>query len=114
VRGFLFDENLPKVAGLHASKPVGHASAIALQASDEQLWVHAVRDELVIVTKDFDFSRRIIGTKPPPWVVHLRIGNLRRVELEAFLLGVWPRIEQLLPAHKLLNVFADRIESILA
>jgi hypothetical protein len=45
-------------------------------------------------------------------VVHLRIGNLRRADFHSFLARVWPRIEALLPAHKLVNVYLDRIEAV--
>jgi hypothetical protein len=31
---------------------------------------------LVIVSKDADFSNRIITSAPPPWVAHLRFGKL--------------------------------------
>ena len=48
----------------------------------------------------------------PPWVVHLRFGNMRRVAFDALLATASPRIESLLPAHKLIRVFADRIETV--
>ena len=49
---------------------------------------------------------------PPPWVVHLRFGNLRRNEFHALLARVWPQIERLLKSHKLVNVYSDRLEGI--
>ena len=70
------------------------------------------QNELVIVSKDADFSERILLAPPPPWVVHLRIGNMRRRDFHAFLARVWPQVESLLPGHKLVNVFADRIEAV--
>lgn len=48
---------------------------------------------------------------PPPWIVHLRFGNLRLREYHALLAKMWPLIEALLPEHKLICVYADRIES---
>ena len=65
----------------------------------------------VIVTKDTDFSDRILGSMPPPWIVHLRFGNVCRKEFHRFLASVWPQIESLLPAHKLVCVYTDRIEA---
>jgi len=44
--------------------------------------------------------------------VHLRIGNMRRRDFHEFLAKVWPQVETLLPAHKLVNVYADRIEAV--
>ena len=80
--------------------------------TDTQLWEFAQQNELVIVSKDADFSERIIMQSPPPWVVHLRFGNLRRNDFHAHLTRVWPQVESLLKFHKLVNVYADRLEGI--
>jgi hypothetical protein len=37
---------------------------------------------------------------------------LKRKEYHSFLRRVWPQVEQLLPLHKLINVYFDRIEAI--
>ena len=68
-------------------------------------------EKLVIVSKDADFSDRIMLSAPPPWIVHLRFGNLRRKEYHALLAKMWPHVEALLPQNKLICVYADRIES---
>ena len=65
----------------------------------------------VIVTKDTDFSDRILVSMPPPWIVHLRFGNICRKEFHRFLASVWPQIESLLPTHKLVCVYTNRIEA---
>ena len=67
---------------------------------------------MVIVSKDADFSDRIITNSPSPRVVHLRFGNLRRNEFHALLARIWPQIETLLKSHKLVNVYAGRLEGI--
>lgn len=68
--------------------------------------------DLVIVSKDADFSERIIMRQPPPWVVHLRFGNMRRREFHALLARVWPQVEGMLKSNKLANVYANRVEGI--
>jgi len=80
--------------------------------NDTQIWEFARRHDLVIVSKDADFSDRIIIHSPPPRVVHLRFGNLRKKDFHALLARRWPQIETLLKTHKLVNVYADRIEGI--
>lgn len=109
--GFLLDENLPARLTVTPSLPVIHARDLGDNPSDSELWDHAGRHRLVIVTKDADFSDRILIAQPPPWIVHLRFGNLRRADFHSFLATAWPRIESLLPRHKLVCVYADRIES---
>ncbi|MGB2923775.1 MAG: DUF5615 family PIN-like protein [Limnothrix sp.] len=67
---------------------------------------------LVIVTKDADFSERLMVDSSPAKVVHLRFGNMRRKEFHQFLARVWSDIEDLITEHQLINVFIDRIEAI--
>ena len=112
VKGFLFDENLPQRIPFAPALPVTHVEALGRSLDDAAVWSHALANELVIVSKDADFSERILLAQPPPWVVHLRIGNMRRRDFHAFLARVWPQVESLLPGHKLVNVFADRIEAV--
>ena len=81
-------------------------------ASDADLWEYAKVRNLVIVTKDTDFSDRMLVSEPPPWVVHLRFGNLRRGVFYAFLERLWPRVEGLLADNKLVHVYLDRIETV--
>lgn len=112
MKGFLFDENLPTRLRFSPRLPIFPTSRIGRNPSDTQIWEYARKHDLVIVSKDADFSDRIITDSPPPRVVHLRFGNLRRNEFHALLARVWPQIETLLKSHKLVNVYADRLEGI--
>ena len=112
MRGFLFDENLPTRVTFQPGLPVISSATLGRSPTDTHVWDHARREQLVIVTKDADFSGRIILRSPPPWVVHLRFGNLRRREFHALLARVWPQIESLLRTHKLVNVHSDRVEGV--
>ena len=110
--GYLLDENLPRRLTFTPSLPVTHASDLGISSTDTVLWEHARARHLAIVSKDADFSDRIMLSAPPPWIVRLAFGNLRLRDYHAVLARAWPRIEDLLPAHKLLIVHADRIESV--
>lgn len=112
MRGYLLDENLPDRLPLPTSQPVFHARDLGASLTDSDLWALARRERWAIVSKDADFAERIVAAGPPPWVIHLRIGNLRLAEFRAFVARVWPRVEALLPAHKLINVYRDRIEAV--
>jgi len=112
MNGWLFDSNLPARIQFTPAWPVTHARSLAPRPTDTELWDHARQHDLVIVTKDADFSHRIMAQTPPPRVVHLRIGNVRRHEFHALLARLWPRIEYLVQRHKLVTVFRDRIEAV--
>jgi predicted nuclease of predicted toxin-antitoxin system len=80
VNGFLFDENLPLRIQFTPSLPVIHTTVIGTSPTDFEIWAYAQARDFVIITKDADFSVRILLNTPPPRVVHLRIGNMRKRE----------------------------------
>ena len=112
MRGFLLDENIPNRITFTPSLPIIHSTALGQSLTDSFLWEHRRSNGYVIVTKDTDFSNRTMLSDPPPWVVHLRIGNMRKRDFHSFLARVWPQVEALLPIHKLVNVYVDRIEAV--
>ncbi len=112
MKGFLFDENLPSRLRFSPKLPVVSSSMVGRSPSDSQVWEYARKHRLIIVSKDADFSDRIIISSPPPKVVHLRFGNLRKDEFHDLLARVWPQIETLLKSHKLVNVYWDRLEGV--
>ena len=112
MKGFLFDENTPRRLTFSPGLPVCHSKDLGHSPSDTEIWNYASLKELVIVSKDADFSNRIMLSNPPPWIVRLRFGNMRKKAFHACLEKAWPSIESLLPAHKLINVFENRIEGI--
>ena len=112
MKGFLFDENLPINIQFSPLLPLEHVTDLGESLSDTEIWEYAKINDLVIVTKDADFSERIITSSPPPRVVHLRFGNMRKRGFHAFLSRVWPRIEVLIKTHKLVNVYLHSLESV--
>lgn len=110
MKGLLIDENLPLPTASPTTMPIVHSRQLGEQPSDTFLWEHAILHDLVILTKDADFSERIQLSGPPPRIVHLRIGNMRRSEFIGWLYRQWPTIEEKLPDHKLINVYIDHME----
>jgi len=83
MKGYLFDGNVPSRLRFSPKLPIIPLTNIGRNPSDSQIWDFARRHDLVIVSKDTDFSDRIITSSPPPRVAHLRFGNLRRNEYHA-------------------------------
>ena len=110
MNGFLIDANLPLLRALPTQLRVVESRALFPgEAEDIVLWSYAREHRLAIVTKDADFSARALLEGPPPWVVHLKVGNLRKCELLAFLARHWGQIEALLPAYRLIRVSTEEI-----
>jgi len=112
MKGLLLDENLPGSLRLPTKLPVVHVADITAGMTDSSIWLRARAEQWVIVTKDADFSQRMLLDQPPPWVVHVRLGNLRLRTFSETLATLWPKIESLLPTHKLVTILPDRIEAV--
>ena len=109
---YLIDVNLPYRFSLWKSDEYVHQIDIDDQWTDGQIWNYAKETDLTIVTKDADFSNRIIFHKPPPKVIHIRFGNMKMREFFSRMNAVWEDAIRLSESHKLVNVFKDRIEAI--
>ncbi|HEY8601139.1 MAG TPA: DUF5615 family PIN-like protein [Thermomicrobiales bacterium] len=112
MRGYLLDENLPGRLLSATQWPFFHAREFGASLTDMQLWLLAARNEWAIVSKDADFAERIMVTQPPPWVVHIKVGNLRLADFRDLIANRWPEVEALLPEYKLINLYHDRIEAV--
>jgi len=74
---YLIDVNLPYRFSLSKSDKYIHQTDIGDEWTDEQIWNYAEENNLTIITKDSDFSNRIIFHQPPPKVIHIRFGNMK-------------------------------------
>lgn len=109
---YLVDANLPYYFSLWKSKKFIHQSDLSDSWSDEKIWLYAKKHKLTIITKDADFSNRIMVSEPPPKVIHIKVGNMRLNQLYEFLSAHWPEILELSKKSKLVNVYRDRLYSI--
>ena len=80
--------------------------------TDSQIWEYARDGDLVIVSKDADFSDRVMVSTPPPRVVHIRFGNMRMRDFHTLVSALWPRIVTLSMTNRLVGVYENRIEAI--
>ena len=112
MKGVLIDENLPSSIHLPTTLPVYGTEVLGVSPSDSRLWEYARSNELVILTKDTDFRHRILLATPPPWIVHIRLGNLPLRDFVKQIVSIWPSLETRLLKSKLISVFADRIEAV--
>ncbi|WP_339095361.1 DUF5615 family PIN-like protein [Deinococcus sp. VB343] len=110
--GVLLDENVSARLKTSFDLPVIHVSDWENGLKDWALWQYAIAHRLVIVTQDSDFSERMLAQEPPPWVVHIRTGNMRVQDFRALLDDIWPRVWELLERHKLVVVYRDHLDAV--
>ncbi len=108
---FIVDANLPYYFGLWNSELFIHVFDINDSMTDKEIIKYAIENNLIIITKDADFSSKVLFQNNPK-VIHLRIGNMKIQALHDFLNKNWERIQQVSDSFKLTNVYFDRIEGI--
>lgn len=109
---YLIDVNLPKMFEFWAAENFLHVFDLDDEWSDSKIWEYAKSNGLTIITKDADFSNRIISSEPPPKVIHFRTGNMKMAEFHDFIKTHWQTILESAKNHKLVNVYRDKIISI--
>ncbi|WP_373516776.1 DUF5615 family PIN-like protein [Pricia sp.] len=106
---FLVDANLPKYFSFWSSDEYLHVSDLGTDLLDSQTWTYAKNNQLTIISKDSDFSARIINKEPPPKVIHVKIGNMKIGELYDFIGKRWEEILEMNTKCKLVKAYSDKI-----
>ena len=109
---FLIDVNLPFYISIWNSPEYIHQKNIDDKWKDAEIWEYARDKNLTIITKDIDFSNKILFHNPPPKVIHIRYGNRKMKPFNEGITKVWNEVIKMNSNHKLVNVFIDRIEGI--
>jgi len=74
---YIIDANLPYYFSLWKDEKYEHVIDINSNMKDSEIWSYAKENDLTIVTKDADFSDRIMLSNPPPRVIHIKLGNMK-------------------------------------
>lgn len=106
---FLVDNQLPAaLAKLLVSRgqEAIHVLEVGLDAAkDDEVRNHAVKNSMVLITKDEDFSRRASRPDASVQVVWVRLGNCRKAGLFSALDSVLPQLLAALEAgNKLVEI----------
>jgi predicted nuclease of predicted toxin-antitoxin system len=109
---YLIDANLPRWFSLWSGTDCEFVHDLDPKWSDTQIWQHAANNTLTIVTKDADFSHRVLLSQNGPSVIHIRVGNFTIAQLHRYLSEIWPVVCQASDRCRLVQVYQNRIESI--
>lgn len=109
---YLIDANLPYRFSIWSGREYVHVYDIDDALPDSKIWEYAREKDLTIITKDTDFSDRIILGNPPPRVLHIKVGNLKMKPFYDLMVKVWPEVCRLSEQFKLVRVYVERLEGI--
>ena len=107
---FLLDVNLPYKVPTWKGRDFVHVLDINPKMSDNNIWEYALKNNLTIISKDADFSNRIMFSQPPPKVIHLKVGNMKLADFITFIDFVWIDTCLLNQTHKLVNVIKEPLK----
>ncbi|WP_342088389.1 DUF5615 family PIN-like protein [Dyadobacter sp. OTU695] len=108
---YFVDVNLPYYFSIWNNPDYVHQLDIERTAKDSNIWSYAKSEEMTIITKDSDFSNRILVSTPPPRIIHFRTGNISMKAFHTLISEVWNEVIQLSQTYKLEVIFNDKIEA---
>ena len=109
---YLIDANLPRYISYWNSDDYVFATDLGERATDQELWDYAFKHDLTIVTKDADFTDRVLVSSVGPSVIHFRVGNMRLRQFHEFLQRNWSELCRMSSEFRLVIVFDDRVECV--
>ena len=109
---YLVDANLPRWFSQWNSPDYVHQHDLDPSWHDQLIWEYAKEQDLTIITKDSDFSSRILISEPPPRIIHVRLGNMDMRRFHQAIARCWQEVMSMSATHKLVIVHADRIEAV--
>ena len=72
---------IPRLSGTFPDST--HVALLGLgDATDDEIWRHALDHGFAIVSKDEDFHQRALVSGPPPKVIWVRLGNCTTSDIE--------------------------------
>ena len=84
-----------------------HTALEALEAADDgTVWHWAAERNAIIISKDQDFSNRLVEGRPPR-LIWIRWGNTRKQDLTRRFTTLWPEIIAALNAGEWMIELAD-------
>jgi len=97
---FVVDAQLPpalaRLLESHGHQAEDVADIDLRDAADSPIWLHAIENEAILVTKDADFAHRFRQGGSAPVILWLRIGNTSRRALLQYFIPLLPRIEAMI------------------
>ncbi len=109
---YLIDANLPYYFSVWHGPDFVHVKDLNEEWKDSEVWAYAKQHGLIIVSKDADFSDRVLLSQPPPRVIHVKLGNMKIGAFHHAISKVWDKVDELSQRCKLVQIFHDRIEGI--
>ena len=91
---YLIDENLPLTVPIWNKKNFIHVSELINVKYDTDIWQYALKNDLIIITKDTNFYYRSLASSVVPKVIWIRTGNMKKKKFNRFIKSAWRKVEK--------------------
>jgi len=109
---YLIDANLPYYFSLWNNDNYEHVIDIDPEMKDSKIWEYAKKNNMIIITKDTDFSNLVLLNDPPPKVIHIKLGNMKMKVFHNAVSNIWNDVLSMSKDFKLVRVYSDTIEGV--
>ena len=107
---FLVDANLPRKFTWFNSDDFSFAHDWGDSFPDKEIWDHALKNDLVILTRDSDYFYWMLQAKISPKVVYFKLQQQGRKELEEYFSLNWEQICDLIKIHRMVIATTDSLD----
>ena len=106
---FLVDANLPRKLTWFDTDDFSFAHDWGDAFPDKEIWDHALKNDLTILTRDSDYFHWMIQAKTSPKIVYFKLQQQGRKELEDYFSLHWEQICKLIKMHKMVIATVDAL-----
>ena len=107
---YIIDENLPATLPIWNNNRFIHILEISDKFSDSDIWLHALNNQLIIITKDADFYNRYLSSEISPKVIWIKTGNKKKKIFYSFIEQIWDEVEAMLSLSSFIIIDEEKIE----
>ena len=107
---FLVDANLPRKLSWFNTDDFSFVHDWGDAFPDKAIWDHALKHDLIILTRDSDYFHWVIQTKVSPKIVYFKLQQQGRKDLDTFFALHWERICKLIETHRMVIATIDALE----
>ncbi len=109
---FLVDVNLPKKFSYFNQPCFTHIVDLNPCMKDDDVWEYAKANDMVILTKDADFSIKVFSETSVPKVIFFDLGNYTLRELHNYFEKHWSHLCHLLETNTFIVARKDEVLSV--
>src|SRR5205085_12639617 len=91
---YLIDENLPADLPFWRKENFTHLSEVLNVKYDTDIWLYAIKNDLIIITKDTNFYYRSLASSVVPKVIWIKAGKMKKKKFNRFIKSSWRRVEK--------------------